>query len=162
MRYKADPLSMFKVMNKIEPFTGDEQAQINTPVRIAFEMMRTGNGVEDHFQTLAGSINVTMVLAEKIDPLCEKTAIAARDALVRCIERHKKTGKWGFDGPALTEILDAIDLHEQLIANQTPLQIQVAMKEVIRRMDNGDAVTGAAEESAYYAELDKGFAKDRI
>jgi hypothetical protein len=78
-----------------------------------------------------------MVCAEKIDPLVRETAIRARDALVRAKERRVRTGKWGFDGPALMDIPPCLDLHEDLVANQTPLQMQKAMTEVLRRMDAG-------------------------
>jgi hypothetical protein len=141
MRYAADPMAMFKVMNKVKPFDSTEQMRLNLPVRVAYESLRSGKGEEGDFHTLAAAVNVAMVCAEKIDPLVEETAILARDALVRCWHRYQKTGRWGFDGPALVDIPAAIDLHEQLVANQTPLQMQKAMVEVIRRMDAGEVQT---------------------
>ena len=138
MRYSADPMAMFKVMNKVRPFDQDEQLSLNLPVRVSYEAIRTGKGVDDDFHTVAAAINVAMVCAEKIDPMVEETAIRARDALVRCLARRKRTGVWGFDGPALMDIPPAIDLHEQLVANQTPLQMTKAMSEVIKRMEAGE------------------------
>ena len=137
-RHQADPSVIYRVMSKIQKFTQDEQVTLKLPVREAFERIKTGVSVEGDFHTLAAAVNVTMVRAESIDPLAEEVAIKAKDALMRTLRRHQSTGRWGFDGPALGEISDCIDMHEQLIELQTPLQMQKAMTEVIRRMDAGE------------------------
>lgn len=139
-RYQADPAAMFRVFNRLEPFTQAEQHQLNVPVKLAYERLRTGVGCEDDFHTLAAAVNVAMIRAESIDPMAEQTAVNARDALLRCLVRHGSTGRWGFDGPALHDLPPAIDLHEQLLALPTPLEMADAMKEAIRRMDAGLAV----------------------
>ena len=90
-RYQADPSSLFKVMNKLQPFTPDEVATVVVPARIAFEKLRNGIGTEDDYNTRVGAVNVTIVLAEKIDPLAEQSAIAARDAVIRTLERQVTT-----------------------------------------------------------------------
>ena len=136
-QYFADPMAMFKDFNKVKPFDADEQLRLNLPVRVSYESMRTGKGSDDDFHTVAAVVNVAMVCAEKIDPLVLETTIRARDALVRAKQRRVRTGVWGFDGPALMDIPPCIDLHEDLVANQTPLQMQKAMTEVIRRMQDG-------------------------
>jgi hypothetical protein len=57
---------------------------------------------------------------------------------MRCWDRFNRTGRWGFDGPALLDLPSTIDLHEQLISLSTPIQMADAMKEAIRRMDTGE------------------------
>ena len=132
-RWQADPLAMFKCMSRIEPFNADELMRLELPIRMSFESLKNGTGVEGDFHDLAAAINTTMVRSEQVDPLCEQTAIAARDALMRCWHRFERTGRFGFDGPALLEIEAGIDLHEQLVENSTPLQMINALREVIRR-----------------------------
>ena len=132
-RYQADPMAIFKVMNKLTPFNDIELLRLELPIRLAFEALRTGRGTESDFHDLCAAINTTMVRSEAVDPLCEQTAIAARDALMRCWHRHQKTQRWGFDGPALHEIEAGISLHEELIRNSTPLEMIEALREVIRR-----------------------------
>ena len=132
-RYCADPMAMFKTINKIEPFNASELLRLELPIRLAFEALRTGRGTESDFHDLCAAINTTMVRSESVDPLCEQTAIAARDALMRCWHRHEKTQRWGFDGPALHEIEAGISLHEELIRNSTPLEMMDALREVQRR-----------------------------
>lgn len=132
-RYQADPMAIFKVMNKLTPFNDIELLRLELPIRLAFEALRTGRGTESDFHDLCAAINTTMVRSESVDPLCEQTAIAARDALMRCWHRHQKTQRWGFDGPALLEVEAGISLHEELIRNSTPLEMMEALREVIRR-----------------------------
>lgn len=139
-RWQADPISIYKVMNKVQPFTEDEQHRLTNPVRLAYEKLRTGAAAEPDFHVLAASMNVTMVLAEKIDPLAEQSAVAARDAMMRCWERFQRTGRLGFDGPALQDLPIAIDLHDQLMALLTPLQVTDAARIVNERIKGGQVL----------------------
>ena len=132
-RFHADPMTMFRTINRIEPFTADELLRLELPIRMSFEALRSGQGTESDFHDLCAAVNTTMVRSEAVDPLCEQTAIAARDALMRCWHRHQRTGRWGFDGPALLEVEAGISLHEELVRNSTPLQMIEAMREVIAR-----------------------------
>lgn len=132
-RYQADPMAMFKTINKIAPFNAAELLRLELPIRLSFEALRTGQGSESDFHDLCAAINTALVRSESVDPLCEQTAIAARDALLRCWQRHEKTQRWGFDGPALLEVEAGISLHEQLVRNSTPLQMIAALREVQRR-----------------------------
>jgi hypothetical protein len=137
-RYQADPAAIYNVMNRIQLFTPEETVRLSTPPKLAYEKLRTGIATEPDFHVLAAAINVTMVLAEKIDPLAEQSAIAARDAMLRCWARFQRTGRLGFDGLALQDIPIAIDLHDQLVAMLTPLQIGEGVKVVQKRKANGD------------------------
>ena len=139
-KYSADPMAMFKVINKIEPFTPAELLRLELPVRLSFEALRTGAGTESDFHDLCAAINTSMVRSEAVDPLCEQTAIAARDALMRCWQRFQRTGKFGFDGPGLGEVEAGIDLHEQLIRLSTPLQMITALRTVMARGRSGEVV----------------------
>jgi hypothetical protein len=129
----ADPMAMYKTLRKIEPFTPEELLQLALPIRLSFQALRTGQGTESDFHDLAAAINTTMVRSEAVSPLCEMTAIAARDALMRAWHRFERAGRLGFDGPALLEIDAGISLHEELIRNSTPLQMIEALREVMAR-----------------------------
>lgn len=137
-RWAADPLAAFKLINKIEPFNADELMRLELPIRMSFESLRSGKGCESDFHDLAAAINTTLVRSEAVDPLCEQTAIAARDALMRCWHRFERSGRFGFDGPGLGEIEAGIDLHEQLCRLSTPLQMVQALRVVIARGKCGE------------------------
>lgn len=84
-RWQADPSSIYRVMNKLQPFTDAEQHRLTNPVKLAYEKLRTGAATEPDFHVLAASINVTMILAERIDPLAEKVAVDER--CVKCRDK---------------------------------------------------------------------------
>lgn len=132
-RWQKDYSAFGRIIGLLEPFTPEELLRLELPIRMSFEALKSGKGVESDFHDIAAAINCTMVRSEEVDPMCEYTAIAARDALMRTWHRWEKTGKWGFDGPALAEVEAGIDLYEQLIRLSTPGQMVKAMREVIRR-----------------------------
>ena len=132
-KYTADPTAMMRVINKITPFTADELLMLELPIRMSFEALRTGRGTESDFHDLCAIINTAMVRSEAVSPLCEMTAIAARDALIRSWHRFNRTGRLGFDGPALLEVDAGISLYEQLVRNSTPVQMIQALREVMAR-----------------------------
>lgn len=48
-RYQADPASIYRLMNKIQPFSTGELLRLNMPVRMSYESLRCGRGVDDDF-----------------------------------------------------------------------------------------------------------------
>lgn len=127
-------------MGKFQDFTPEEHRQITLPVQLAFEHIKAGVGTDDDFNCLAAACNVSIVCSEKISPLVEVACLAARDALLRTKAREAKTGCWGFDGPALSEIVEMIDVYTQLAQLLKPVQLQDAMTEALRRARTGDGL----------------------
>lgn len=136
-KYQADPISIFRVLNRIQPFDQAELVKLETPVKLAFERIKAGTAVVEDARTIATAINVALIRSESIDPLCEQTCVAAQEAVIRTIERYNRAGRWGFDGPALQDIPPALDLHEQLLRLSTPLEMQQAYLESKDRMAKG-------------------------
>ena len=138
--YTADPGAIYRLMNRLQLFTPGELVKLQTPVRLAYECLRTGQGQQDDFDTLAGAVNVALVRSESIDQLCVETCQRAQDALMSVLARSKRINKWGLDAAGLQDIPPAMDLHEQLLALSTPLQMQQAMRETLRRMEAGHGI----------------------
>lgn len=139
-RYQADPHAIFRVLGRVQPFTPDEQAQLNLPVFLALDSIAHGKGSEADFHTPAAAVNISMVCAEKIDPLVEKTCTDARDALMRVHARHTKHGTWGFDGPGYLAVKEAADVYQQLTSLLTGGQLKSAMQECVSRMEAGEVL----------------------
>ena len=137
---QADPMAIYRTMGKLQHFTADELIALKSPPRVAFESLRRGHGSEGDFHTLAAVANNTLICAESIHPDCVEVAKAAQDALMRILDRQHRLGKWGLDSQALQDIPPALDLHEQLLELYTPLQMQQAMAETIRRMKAGQTL----------------------
>lgn len=139
-RYQADPSVIYRVMGNFQDFTPEEKGQIVAPCRLAFERIRLGEGKNNDFICLSDACNVSLVRAEKISPLVESVCLVARDALLRCKSRFYKTGRWGFDGPALSAITDMLDVYEQMVDLLKPLQIQDDLAEAMRRERDGQGL----------------------
>lgn len=136
-RRQADPSSIYRVMSRVQPFTPEEIARLAIPVRIAYDLMKSGKGEYEDFTTLAYVANVCIVEGEKISRRCVEAARSCQYALDRCRDRFDRTGLWGFDGPAISEVLECIDFHEQLLELRSPIQLQNALRETLKRMDKG-------------------------
>lgn len=139
-KWQADPSTIYRTIGRHQEFTVLERGQVVTPVRMAYEKFRMGTAEETDFHTLAAACNVSLISAEKISPLVESVCLVASDALLRCKERHARTGRWGFDGPALSAIADMIDIFEQLVELHKPVQLQNAMTEALRRTRTGQGL----------------------
>lgn len=48
---------------------------------------------------------------------------AGQEALHRANTRHENTGRWGFDGPALLEVREAIETYQEVLLNSSPKQM---------------------------------------
>lgn len=139
-RWAADPMAMWRTVGRKQAFTAEESVGLSLPVRIAYERIRTGAAVDGDFDTLASAMNVAMVCAERIDGLVEQACIVAQDALMRMHGRHTRTGRWGFDGPGLQEVLAGIEVYEQLMRLLTAGQLEAALLECIRRAKAGEVL----------------------
>jgi hypothetical protein len=139
-KYRADPSTIYRVIGKNQDFTTEEKGQIVDPCRKAFDRIRSGDGKTNDFIILSDASNVSLVRAEKINPLVESVCLVARDALLRCKSRFYKTGRWGFDGPAISAIADMLDVYEQMVDLLKPHQIQDDLAEAMRRERDGDGL----------------------
>lgn len=131
---------MYRAIGRAAPFTEAEQANLNLPVRMAYDAMLKGLAVEGDFHTLAAAINIAMVCAESIDPLVEQGCIQGRDAMQRVFDRNQRTGLWGLDGPAIQEVEQSVEIYEQLVSLLSGGQLKEAMSECMRRMQNGEYI----------------------
>jgi hypothetical protein len=108
--------------------------RIMLTLRVAFEKLKSGTEDHDQFDRLAAAINVGLIRAEPIDPLAEKTMAAGVQAMMACgciFERH---GRYGFTGPDLLAMNDALDLYENILRLSTPKQMLDALDVAAARM----------------------------
>lgn len=127
-----DLLACNNVFKRLEPFTEAELLKLNLPIRMSFEALKKGEGTAQDFHDLDAVVCTCVIRGREVSPECEQVALAAYEALRRVRERWMATSKWGFDGPALMDVGDCIELHEQLVALSTPLELANALKQVIR------------------------------
>ena len=132
---RADPHSVYRVLNRTEPLREEERAQLLVPVRLSFEKMRSGTGTEHDFDTLAATVNLCMVVAETVSSDMLHFTQQAQDALMDMHARHKRTGRWGLDHASLELLPSVIHIYEQLLELCAPAQLKRAWIEVVDRVN---------------------------
>jgi hypothetical protein len=139
-RNKTRPCAALDVFARVSPFTPDEMARLSIPVRMSWSAMCDGTGDDEDFHTLAATANVCLICAEGISPEVVEAVKAAQTALMEMLGRNERTGKWGVDYQTREHIPVLLDVYEQLLELSTPLQMQKAMTETIKRMNEGQTL----------------------
>lgn len=136
----VDRMAGFAVLERRTPMTVAQVTDLGIAYHVALDEMIHGRGTEEHWSTVVCALNITLVLAEG-GPGYDVIEIikAALDGAVRSRERAQKTGKWGFDGGALTEIKVALEIHDAQMALVSKADVVRALAEVHRRIDSGHA-----------------------
>lgn len=125
-----------KVLDGLQDLNEDHAVGILVKVKAAFERLRNGNGTPMDFTRLECAFEVAAVRAESIDPLVEETINAGKAALEECDRIWQKHSRFGFTGPGLIAMQDAIELYEGILRQSPPVLMEQAANEAARRMLN--------------------------
>lgn len=125
---RIDYGASLRLLSRSAPYNSTDLNDKKAPIRTSFEAIKSGTGTEVDFENLDIAFATTLVRSRSIDELCVITATVARDAIERTWARYQRTGRFGFDGPALAAVQDGIDLHEELLDNSTPQQMMAAAR----------------------------------
>ena len=131
------------------PLADDQTRDLGLAYHISLQAMLSGDGTEQTWSTLACSINIAMLLAEYgIEAAALPTIKLAQEALLRVKDRAQRTGKWAFDGDGIRIILAAVNIHDEQISLATRKQITDALREVTRRIDDGEVFIDTTKEAS--------------
>lgn len=133
-RIPARPTAWFDAVASSRPPPDEHATLVMNRVRSAFEALKNGTTDCAQFDRLAACINVGMIRAEAIDPLCEQTMAAAIAALGRVDAIFGRHRRYGFSGLDLQAVAEAVNLYEEILRNSTPHQMEAAVNESARRM----------------------------
>lgn len=134
---QANPTAWIETIAGNRQQVPDNATRIMNKIRTAFELLKTGTTDCQQFDRLAAAFNVGLIRAEAIDPLAEQTMQAGADAMRRCDDIFGRHGKYGFHGPDLVAMGDALDLYEDILRLSTPKMMVDALEEAARRMLQG-------------------------
>lgn len=129
--HKRQSLGKFAVMTLLmrsSPYTESDIAAKIGPIRTSFAAIKSGQATLVDLEALDVAMTTALGYARSIDPLVVLTATVARDAIGRCWARYQRTGRLGWDGPALQSMEDGIDLHEQMLRMSTPAAMMAAAR----------------------------------
>lgn len=135
---KADPMAGMRVIRNHQEFTPSEVNEIILPPMLAFDALRNGMGTRADFATLSDTLNVALAHSFKIDATCVNTCNLAMQGMLRADGRFTRTGKYGFDGPALLDISVTLDLFKQIVETTVPRDLIESIKRVQQCISKGD------------------------
>lgn len=127
------------------PMHLDQAIDVECSYRLAFQQMTTGHATEENWAMVTFSLNMAVVMADQ-GLGAEYTAKinAALEGANRARMRGEKTGQYGLDGPGITAILEAFEVHNEQIRIATKTEVKAAIQEMHRRMDAGICYKDAA------------------
>lgn len=137
---KRDPNSLVKALVGVHTIDKEQQLDLELAYRLAFQSLRSGNGQEDDFHTIACSLNIALVMAERWNRSWLEPIKKAQDGLMRCLERSSRLGKWGLDGEAMTAISEALAVHDLQLKITTQHEIKLCIAEVHKRVRSGQVM----------------------
>lgn len=121
-----------------QPFPEADIARILLKVDAALEHLSSGGTNIDHFDRMAAVLNVGLIRCEQIGEEGVVIFKAAQAALMECDALYGRHKKFGFTGPGLEAIKDAISLYEQILRASTPRQMDDAQRECMARVRRGE------------------------
>ena len=124
MMVECKPLTL---LANCSGYTEEELAHDFIRIRAAFEHVRDGTADNRQFAHLVAVVYMAAHRSLSISPVLVEMMEAAMDALTRAKERYKKHGRYGFDGPGMMAMMDAIEANEEILRNSTPKQMLRAM-----------------------------------
>lgn len=116
-----------QLLDDCRPYDDGDLIVDHIKIRTCFDRLRDGSGVEEDFNRVAVAINLAKVRALEIDECLADQLEVAQDAMMRCKERYAKHGRFGFDGPGLQSVIEALDANEEIVRNSSPRQMEKAM-----------------------------------
>jgi len=142
MQRRRNPTTWAETIVASRPTEPEVATETMAKLYSAFADMKAGGSDGETFDRLASAVNVGMIRAEEIDPVCVQPMLAARDALIHADEIMGRHRRYGFDGPGLQAMAAGLEVYEEILRNSTPNQMAEAARESRRRMQRQVAQEG--------------------
>lgn len=120
------------------PWTEDETSTAHALTSLAWQALQNGTGTEDDFDRVAKVINLAKIRALEISTWLADELEKAQDAMTACKARYAKHGRFGFTGPELLVMRDAMAYQVEIVNASSPEQMrrayQVMRKTIHKQM----------------------------
>ena len=134
MKRRINPLAALITLQQNQQTKPSQATGLMLELHQCFDALKNGSTDDELFNRLGSSLNTALILAERIDQQVVDVVLEAHQAMYRCRERFDKHGRFGFDGPGITAMVDALDVYDQMVRLSTPKQILSASAEAVKRM----------------------------
>lgn len=130
----AQAVAPLALLQSARPFESGEKAHEHLVLRAALDRLVDGSADTDDFDRVAMHINIVKIRALEIhEGLADKLELA-QDAMGRCKQRWLDCERFGFEGPGLVHVREAMDVAEAIVDASTPLQMRAARDVVTDRL----------------------------
>lgn len=145
-QWVADPMGGLSLIgaayvrgDNVQPLADEQVTDIKLTSWIAYANMTTNQNADvDDWAMIASSLNIALMLVEDGYGIEHQEQFnRALEGISRAWVRHQNTQKWRFDGLAINDIRDALELHDQQCALVTKGDIKRAMIAVKERIEAG-------------------------
>lgn len=138
-KHRIDPNAAFKALKLSKPVQEERKVELSTGINIALGMFTKGKAEKCHFDTLASTVDLAMMLSQNIFENAYSDEITkGRDAMIRCKDRFYKTGKLGLDGEGYIAVKEAIAIHDQFMDGVTGAEVMKFMKKRADHIKSGN------------------------
>jgi hypothetical protein len=127
-RQHADPGAWINVIAGNQEQPAWNVAAIMVKIRTSYELLKSGHASDADFDRVGAALNIGLIRAESIDPLCEQTMLRGIDAMYVCSGLHERHGTYGFTGPGIVAMNDAVDLYEEILTKSKGRQMTIAQE----------------------------------
>ena len=112
-----------QLLNLARPLEPGEKADNHIKTRMAFDALKNGTGTTDDFLNVSTTMAVLFWRSVEIDASLAEIMKRGCTAMQSCWSRYKAIGKFGFTGPEIADLVEAMDASEAITDASSPLQL---------------------------------------
>jgi hypothetical protein len=144
-KVRVNPNSAFETITLSRPVSEDKRNKLDIGILGAIDAFTRGKAEKVHFDTLATTVDVCMMMSQNTFKRAYIEEInAARDGMIRCRERFNKINKLGLDGEALRAVKTLRIIHSEFIENVTGAEVKQFVNKRSDFIRSGNFYRGAA------------------
>lgn len=123
------------------PLADDQQIDLGNAYHMALQAILRGYGDEQTWSTLACALNIAMLLCEAgFNAGNIQKVIQGQQALVTCRNRAQKFNRYAFTGDEAKQVMSAVAIHDEQLANASTAQVKRAINTLHERIDAGEVM----------------------
>ena len=123
---RVDILSFDMAIRMVKPVEDDAKKRLSIDNRTAIEAFINGVADKIHFDTLASTVDVTLLMLKNLfndPPELVEEVMEGWHGMVRARARFEKSQRIGFDGEALNALRRVCDIYEVAVSNVTGAEL---------------------------------------
>lgn len=137
---RSAPTGGLGIITLAQTYSDEEFLRLSNNARLPWYKLCNGLGDQEDFDMLATSLNVAAILAKDIDDLVLEVIDRGMNAMASMKSRFLRTGRFGADAQALQDMPDALDVHDEIIKNSSPMQTVAALRTAMKMVEQGSVI----------------------